>query len=419
MLNKKTNFLIAVVSIVLFFLVTVVIFDKTISTPKYQNKISSLISNKFFYLPDIIKSSFMILSGRRSFSNLFNDYNVKFLPETQYISINFERKKIDYKKFNRNSYYIDIYKENLIITRKDNEFYNVKLSELEKKQEKIDFTKYEINESFNTRRNIFDSLVLNNNIYVTTSTKYDDCEKFEIYEAKIKKKLNFKIFKSFDECISIGSGTSRIQPFKFNNKEGILVTTHDADNDRPGIKPQNDSSIFGKILFIDIKTKEFEIFSKGHRNAQGLFVKDNIILSTEHGPKGGDEINKIEFKKNYGWPIASYGKSYNEKIKYLKSHKDNGFEEPLFAFVPSIGISQLIILPDTFNLEWQSSALVTSLNGRSIYRVKFEDKNFNKITYIEKIFVGERIRDIKYVDKLNFIVVALERTGDIGILKNY
>ena len=176
----------------------------------------------------------------------------------------------------------------------------------------------------------------------------------------------------------------------------------------------------GKVLFLDIETKEFIIFSKGHRNAQGLFVRDDIILSTEHGPRGGDEINKIEYKKNYGWPVASYGKSYSkENLKYLKSHKDNGFQEPLYAFVPSIGISQLIILPDTFNSEWQTSALVTSLNGRSIYRVKFEDKSFNKITYVEKIYIGERIRDIKYVDKLNFIVVALERTGDIGILKNY
>ncbi len=214
-------------------------------------------------------------------------------------------------------------------------------------------------------------------------------------------------------------GTSRLEKYKFNGREGILITTQDADNDRPGVKPQNDNSIFGKILFMDIKNKEFEIFSKGHRNAQGLFAKDDIILSTEHGPKGGDEINKIEFNKNYGWPIASYGKSYAKKdLKYLKSHKENGFQEPLYAFVPSIGISQLIILPDTFNSEWQSSALITSLNGRSIYRVKFEDDNFDKIIYIEKIYVGERIRDIKYVDKLNFIIVALERTGDIGILKN-
>ena len=161
------------------------------------------------------------------------------------------------------------------------------------------------------------------------------------------------------------------------------------------------------------------IFSKGHRNAQGLFIKGDVILSTEHGPKGGDEINKIEYKKNYGWPIVSYGDSYNDKtLKYLESHKENGFQEPIYAFVPSIGISELIILPNTFNPEWKFNALITSLNGRSIYRAKFEDETFQNIVYIEKIFIGERIRDIKYVDKLNFIIVALERTGDIGIIKN-
>ena len=418
MFKKKVIFLIIIVILLLSLIIAV--SDKAANTPKYQNKISSVIFKQFFLLPDIIKSSVMILSGRRSFSNLFNDYNIKFLPETQYIKINLDRKKIDYKKLNRNSFYIDVYKEDLIITRKNNEFYKINFLELKKEEKKIKFTRYEINESFNKNRAIFDSLVIDDKIYVTTKTQYNDCQKLEIYFAKIEKKLDFKIFKSFDECLSIGMGTSRLQAFIFNNREGILITTQDADNDQPGTKPQNDNSIFGKILFIDIETKDFKIFSKGHRNAQGLFVKDNIILSTEHGPKGGDEINKIEFNKNYGWPIASYGKSYKKKeLKYLKSHKENGFQEPLYVFIPSIGISQLIILPDTFNSEWQSSALVTSLNGRSIYRVKFEDKSFNKITYVEKIYIGERIRDIKYVDKLNFIVVALERTGDIGILKNY
>jgi len=43
---------------------------------------------------------------------------------------------------------------------------------------------------------------------------------------------------------------------------------------------------------------------------------------------------------------------------------------------------------------------------------------FNKIIYLEKIYIGERIRDIKYVDRLNFIILALERTGDLGIIKN-
>ena len=52
----------------------------------------------------------------------------------------------------------------------------------------------------------------------------------------------------------------------------------------------------------------------GHRNPQGLLVFDNIVLSTEHGPRGGDEINKIMFGKNYGWPISSYGKIW----KYIR-----------------------------------------------------------------------------------------------------
>ena len=60
--------------------------------------------------------------------------------------------------------------------------------------------------------------------------------------------------------------------------------------------PQNLESDIGKILFIDFKDKEKIIFL-GHRNPQGLFVDNKVIIATEHGPRGGDEINKIEFKK--------------------------------------------------------------------------------------------------------------------------
>ena len=65
-----------------------------------------------------------------------------------------------------------------------------------------------------------------------------------------------------------------------------------------------------KLYLLTFKTKNKKIFSYGHRAPQGLFTEGNLILSTEHGPKGGDEINKIEFNKNYGWPIASYGDYY-------------------------------------------------------------------------------------------------------------
>jgi len=360
----------------------------------------------------------MILSGKGSFSNLFNDYNVKFLPETQYIQVEFDRKEIVSEKKNRNTFYIDTFKDNLFLVKKTGNFYQIKFDEL-KKKEKIKYKRLPITGLPDLKNNIFDILISDEKIFISKSSQHKNCKKLEIYIAEIKERLDFKIFKSFDECISIGTGTCRIKDFTLDGQDGILITTQDADNDKPGLKAQDDSSIFGKTVFINKKTKEHQVFSKGHRNAQGLFVKDEIILSTEHGPKGGDEINKIEYNKNYGWPIVSYGNSYeNNNLKYSKSHKENGFEEPIYAFVPSVGISELIILPNSFNPKWRFSALITTLNGRSIYRAKFEDETFKKIIYVEKIFIGERIRDIKYVDKLNFIIVALERTGDIGILKN-
>ena len=86
-------------------------------------------------------------------------------------------------------------------------------------------------------------------------------------------------------------------------------------------KAQDLSSIFGKIININLDNGEYNIVSMGHRNPQGLFVDQNkIVLSTEHGPWGGDEINLIPFEKiynneilNFGWPISSYGEHYAKK----------------------------------------------------------------------------------------------------------
>lgn len=71
----------------------------------------------------------------------------------------------------------------------------------------------------------------------------------------------------------------------------------------------------------------------------------SLIISTEHGPYGGDEINKIVFNKNYGWPIYSHGEDYGynldkkDKYKYKKDISDLNYEHPIYSFVPSIGIS--------------------------------------------------------------------------------
>ena len=89
--------------------------------------------------------------------------------------------------------------------------------------------------------------------------------------------------------------------------------------------PQKLNSLLGKIISINKHTQKHDIISMGHRNPQGLsYIKDlNIIINTEHGPKGGDEIN-VNFQKtdkipNFGWAISSYGTPYSGEDIYKKS----------------------------------------------------------------------------------------------------
>ena len=204
-----------------------------------------------------------------------------------------------------------------------------------------------------------------------------------------------------------------MQYLKHEDKEGLIFSIADNVADKPNNEPQDDNSLNGKILFVSFDKTLSLIYSKGHRNPQGLFSEGNLILSTEHGPRGGDEINKIEFNKNYGWPISSYGKKYKKTTGYFQNHEKRGFKEPIFAFIPSIGISEIIKIPNDFVNDWKNNFLLTSLKRGSVYRIKFNN-NHERLIFSEEIFVGQRIRDIKYYNKKIFL--ALETKGELGIL---
>ena len=87
-----------------------------------------------------------------------------------------------------------------------------------------------------------------------------------------------------------------------------------------------------------------EIWSKGHRNVQGA-IYDPVtkgLLTVEHGAKGGDEVNRPEAGKNYGWPVITYGVNYSgEKIGV--GTEAPGYEQPLFYWDPSIAPSGLAV----------------------------------------------------------------------------
>jgi glucose/arabinose dehydrogenase len=133
------------------------------------------------------------------------------------------------------------------------------------------------------------------------------------------------------------------------------------------------------------------IFSFGHRNPQGLEFNpyNNNIVSTEHGPQGGDEVNIIVKGENYGWPIVSYGINYDDSDISGKSH--NGYKEPVFYWDPSIATSQIILLKDKNHNDWFRSYLVCGMKSNAIHRIGYVG---GELIEFEKINMGERVRSI-------------------------
>ena len=175
---------------------------------------------------------------------------------------------------------------------------------------------------------------------------------------------------------------------------------------------QNDKSLFGKIIAIEKNNLDEiianetiniipKIFTKGHRNPQGLTKIGDFLFSVEHGPRGGDELNKIIKDKNYGWPEVSYGTKYlydKNDQSYQISHEANLFEEPLFALVPSIGISAVNNCPIKLNQYYKKPCLMAlSLYGnelrpgRSIIIYLLNEK-MNKVHSIEKIYLRDDLK---------------------------
>ena len=129
------------------------------------------------------------------------------------------------------------------------------------------------------------------------------------------------------------------------------------------------------------------------------FTKSGELLSTEHGERGGDELNLITEGSNYGWPNVTLGTEYDNynwrKIGDFPVGKSlpgshTGYKAPLFAWLPSIATSQLIEV-NNFDERWNGDLLVGSLKASSLYRLRLEA---GRVLYSEPIFIGQRIRDI-------------------------
>lgn len=192
----------------------------------------------------------------------------------------------------------------------------------------------------------------------------------------------------------------------------LLVTIGSPENDKdprnypdPGrAVAQRWDSPLGKVTEIDLESGAVTHLAAGFRNPQGLHVaNDGRVWLTDHGPRGGDELNLLREGANYGWPVVTYGTLYSGFTWPLaaESGRHEGFERPVYAWVPSVGISQLVQLEGAEYGRWQDDLLITSLKGQTLYRTRVED---GRVVFAEPIPLGHRLRDIVAVGGDVFIV---------------
>jgi len=282
-------------------------------------------------------------------------------------------------------------------------------------------------------------LVKKNILYVSYIKKVNEkCYMNSILSAKINlEKIKFSEIFNTGECYPVFGNQDGGYLADYKKNE-VLFSIGDWDWESVGLAdPQKKNNLKGKIISINLDTQKFTIKAMGFRNPQGIFYdkKNDIIISTDHGPQGGDEINfnkdtNSEKIKNYGWPVSSYGEHYGFPEKKMldeysraplyKSHKKYGFIEPFKYFVPSIAPSQ-VIKTKAFDSEEENIIYLAAMG----YDVEEGDLSVHKFTLTEDLKIknhlilpiGERVRDMFYIEELNKILLFLESSGSIGLLE--
>ncbi|MFN3958417.1 MAG: PQQ-dependent sugar dehydrogenase [Parvularculaceae bacterium] len=153
-----------------------------------------------------------------------------------------------------------------------------------------------------------------------------------------------------------------------------------------------------------------ELWTKGHRNGQGLAFDParGVLWEHEHGPRGGDEINIIERGANYGWPLASYGIDYSG-ARITPYTEYAGTKQPFKYWTPSIGPSGLAVYRGPmFPADWDGDLLVGALAERSLRRVDFDGM---KVVGEERYLEGERVRDVRVGPEGAIYVTTEDREG--------
>jgi aldose sugar dehydrogenase len=220
------------------------------------------------------------------------------------------------------------------------------------------------------------------------------------YSGKIAFDKNGYLFLSLGDRQVPPEGNLEAHPAQdLSNHHGKIVRLHD-DGRVPADNP-----------FVSRAGAKPEIWSYGHRNVQGLAIHPETgdLWADEHGPQGGDELNLIQPGKNYGWPVIGYGVNYTTGLAIHSGTHRQGMEQPIRVWVPSIGISALMIYTGDRFPQWRGNLFIGGMAGQQLSRLTLNGQRIiNEETLVQQ---RGRIRDIRQGPDGHIYLVTDDRDG--------
>lgn len=210
----------------------------------------------------------------------------------------------------------------------------------------------------------------------------------------------------------------------FDDSGALFVTTGERSLPEPRQLAQDVGTHLGKVLRIDpmggaaegnpaIEGGLPEIWSYGHRNLQSAAIgPDGHIWTVEHGPRGGDELNRPEPGKNYGWPVITYGEDYSGRPMGDGLTAHEGMEQPVYYWDPVIAPSGLVFYEGAMFPDWQGDALIGGLASQALVRLTLDGGEVTgEARYLED---QGRIRDVDVAAEDGAIMILTD--ADNGAL---
>jgi len=219
--------------------------------------------------------------------------------------------------------------------------------------------------------------------------------KLSAYEVALTQKP--KLSKSKDwftskPCVPVSAVQHAAGRLEVIDKTSAYLTIGDL-----GFKKIGNKSARGDLGSVfKVSANKIEKISSGHRNQQGIVLIGKDLYTSEHGPRGGDELNLIKKGVDYGWPIVTYGDRYSffDYVKPSRPGTHEGFEKPLYYWVPSVAPTELIQLPTSSNWGgWSEQLVMGTLAEQVLIFIQLLDKQ--KVGTVVSVDVGQRIRDLE------------------------